>query len=121
MNRRDFFIRVGGVALAAPVALKLGACSEDDSEPAVDAPPQATCENGTNVTIGTNHGHELTVPQADIDAAEEKTYDIQGTSAHPHTVTITPADFQTLQETGTVTLESTNDAAHTHAVTVTCV
>src|SRR5262245_43954557 len=36
------------------------------------------CSVGTNVVIGTNHGHELTVSPADIMAMVDKTYDIMG-------------------------------------------
>jgi hypothetical protein len=71
--------------------------------------------------IGTNHGHSLEVPAADVADGVEKTYNIQGTSQHPHMVTITAADFTTLAGGGTVQKTSTNDNGHTHSVTVTCV
>lgn len=132
MKRRDFFVRIGGMALALPVVTKLAACGDDggdppppDAPPAPDAPPpdapaQLNCDNGTDVTIGTNHGHELVVSAADVAAGAEKTYNIQGVSAHPHTVVLTAADFTALQQGQTVTVTSSNDAAHTHEVTVVC-
>jgi hypothetical protein len=50
----------------------------------------------------------------------EKTYDIQGISAHPHMVTLTAAHFQTLADGQTVMVTSTNDAAHDHLITIVC-
>ena len=70
--------------------------------------------------IASNHGHELVVPVADVEIGQDKTYDIQGTSAHPHTVTLSAADFSVLGTGATVTVTSSNDAGHTHQVTVSC-
>ncbi|MBL9023577.1 MAG: hypothetical protein JNL21_15385 [Myxococcales bacterium] len=81
---------------------------------------------GGNLTCGaeiaTNHpmAHEMTVSAADVQAGVDKTYNIQGASMHPHTVTLTAADFTTLAGGGTVTKTSSSDAMHTHEVTVTC-
>src|SRR6185503_14082882 len=75
-------------------------------------------------TIGTNHPmpHMLTVPPADITAGTEKTYNIQGASMHPHSVTLTAANFATLAGGGSITVTSTSGGtpAHTHMVTVSC-
>ena len=49
-----------------------------------------------------------------------QTYDITGTATHGHTVTLSAADFTTLMGGGSVTVNSTSDSAHTHAVTVRC-
>lgn len=79
------------------------------------------CAGGAgNITIGSNHGHTLTVSQADIKAGVDKTYDITGSSSHPHTVTLTAADFATLAAGQTVDKTSSTDSAHSHSVTVAC-
>jgi hypothetical protein len=78
------------------------------------------CSNGTNVTIGANHGHELVVSAADVEAGADKTYDITGTSLHAHMVTLTAAHFATLASSGQVMVTSTTGSAHTHSVTVVC-
>ena len=148
MKRREFISRFAGAALAAPFALgAIAACGDDGGgddgggdpvdaavgDPAdaavgaadarqPDAMPAAVdCEaNGTNVTIGSNHNHALTISAADVTAGAEKTYNLQGTSQHPHTVTITAADFTTLQGDTTVVKTSSNDNGHTHSITVSC-
>ena len=76
--------------------------------------------------IGTNHPqgmqHTMTVTAADITAGVEKVYMIQGMSGHPHSVTLSAANFATLAGGGTVMATSTSNGvpAHTHVVTVSC-
>jgi hypothetical protein len=78
------------------------------------------CVADPDVEIGSNHGHELVVPLADVMAGVEATYDIQGTSMHPHSVTLTAEHFTMLQGGMQVMVDSSNDNGHTHAVTVSC-
>ena len=86
----------------------------------------ASTTTGGNLTcgtmIGTNHpqAHEMTESEADVQAGVDKTYNIQGASLHPHTVTLTAADFTVLAGGGSVTKTSSTDAMHTHEGTVTC-
>jgi len=92
-----------------------GAGSTDDggTTGAVD------CSADPAVVIGSNHGHTLVVPAADITEGTEQVYDITGDSSHPHSITLAPGDFQLLATTGEVTVQSTA-SGHTHSVTVTC-
>ena len=146
MKRREFISRIAGAALATPLALgAIAACGDDgddggggdpsdaavggsdapvgapDARPPDAMPAVLDCEaNGTNVIIGTNHGHSMTISAADVTAGAEKTYDLQGSSQHPHTVTITVADFTMLQADTMVIKTSSNDNGHTHSVTVRC-
>ena len=77
-----------------------------------------TCDDPTE-TIGSNHGHVLTVTAAEVRAGAEVTYHIMGTSSHDHTVTITAAMFQSLGSGMTVSATSSS-TGHTHSVTVVC-
>src|SRR5690606_19888363 len=92
--------------------------------PPVDAPTAGNCmQNGTMSTIGTNHGHEMPVSIQDIMAAVEKTYQIEGTSGHPHSVTITGLMFMQLQQNIPIVVTSSpypEMGGHTHPVTVRC-
>lgn len=128
MKRRDFLLRTGGAIFAIPVVSQLVACG-DDGDGGIDAAqpdaagPDAAggvCPNGVGTTISVNHGHEIVVPRADVEAAVQATYNIQGTSPHPHTVVVTASDFQLLAQGQSVTIVSSNDAAHTHDVTLVC-
>lgn len=123
MDRKTFIKKsLGAIAVAIPAYTLLSCSSSDDSAPAT--PPQssgANCgTNGTSSSIGSNHGHTLVVSAADVTAGVEKTYNIQGNSAHPHTVTVSAAQFTTLQSNQQVTATSSNDSGHTHSITISC-
>ena len=60
------------------------------------------------------------VPVAHVTEGTERTYDIQGDSAHPHSIVVTEADFAMLAAGMTFTVTSSRDAAHTHEVTLMC-
>lgn len=90
-----------------------------DSTPGIDAPPGACAM--TRSTITANHGHSLAVSAGDVAAGAEKSYSIQGSSGHPHTVVVTAAMFADLQQSKPVTVDSSEDADHMHTVTITCV
>jgi hypothetical protein len=89
------------------------ACGGDDDE---GADGGGACK----ANIATNHGHSMSVSAADEMAAADKTYSIQGSSAHNHTVTLTAAHFADLAAGKVVVVTSSTDAAHSHDVTVTC-
>lgn len=84
--------------------------------PAVDPPEWvAACR----VEFSGKDEHELIVPAADLAAKVEKTYDIQGTTAHTHAVTITAEDFQKLAKKEGVSLRATRaEDGHSHVVVV---
>lgn len=98
-----------------------------DAHAGADAPPaglDATVKrcttNGTIDTIASNHGHVLLVTKQDIQSGVQKTYDIQGTAMHAHSVVVTVAMFAMLQADTTVMLTSTVGGSHSHAVTIAC-
>ncbi len=99
---------------------------EDAGNQVVDASPGAPGDapamacSAMSVVIGSNHGHVMTVAAADLDSTSPKAYAIQGTSSHPHTVTITPAQFAMLRANGTLMTTSSSDDGHTHTIKVTC-
>jgi len=141
MTRIQFLRSLVGVGASVVGAVALVGCKDDDGSsladagttpeidaavPRIDAPgalPDApamsTCA-GTIATIGTNHGHSITVTAADITAGVDKTYDIKGGSAHPHSVVISAAMFTMLKAGMSIMVASTVGGGHTHSVMVTC-
>ena len=123
---RKTFIRktAAAILVTIPVYSLIGCSSSDDDDnenPDPDPNPQGNClANGTAASIGGNHGHVLAVSKEDVSASTEKTYTIQGTSAHNHSVTITAANFTALASNNSISVTSTNDDGHTHSVTVSC-
>ncbi|WP_273566657.1 hypothetical protein [Maribacter halichondriae] len=127
MNRKTFIKKTAGAMLVAlPVASFIACSSSDDGTatpmlPEEDPQAEADCgANGTNSSIGGNHGHTLVVSKADVAAGAEKTYSIQGSSGHDHTVTLTAANFTTLMNNSAISVVSSNDDSHTHSISVSC-
>ncbi|HEY5944603.1 MAG TPA: hypothetical protein VIV40_03890 [Kofleriaceae bacterium] len=143
MTRLQFLRSLGQLALAGVALPALAGCKDDDPAPtpdaggnqqtpdarpiampdaaSPDAPMMPTTCASTSAAIGSNHGHVIMVTAAEANAGIEKTYQIQGTATHPHSVLITAADFAALRANHTLTVTSSNDAGHTHPVTVMCI
>ena len=141
MTRIQFLRSLVGVGASVVGAIALVGCKDDDGSslpdapgapdvdaavPAIDAPPvrpdaPALPSCSTNIaTIATNHGHAITVTAAEITAGVNKTYDIKGGSAHPHSVVVTAAMFTMLKAGMSVSATSSVGAGHTHVVMITC-
>lgn len=124
MKRIDFIKRLTTIAIVGvPILTLANSCSntEDEPIPGTNTPADKDClANGTNSSISANHGHTLTVSKDDVQAGAEKLYAIQGSSTHPHTVTISAGQFDTLKSNNSVDVVSSNDSNHSHTVTVSC-
>src|ERR1044071_2653063 len=111
LTRKEFLSSVVTAVAGAAGAALFVACGSSSSSS--DAGGGNCVANGTHVDIGAPiHGHTMTVAKADITAAVDKTYDIQGSSTHNHKVTIMAAWFTMLASNTTVMTMSTTDAGH---------
>jgi hypothetical protein len=110
---RFSFIR-GSLGVCAAGVLT-AACGGDDEDPADDG-SGSSCK----AAVATNHGHSMSVSSTELMAGAAKTYDIQGSSAHHHTVELTGDHFADLQAGKVVVVTSSTDAGHSHDVTMTC-
>lgn len=72
----------------------------------------------SSVTLG--HTHQVTISAADIDNPPATAQTINTTSAngHYHTITLSPEDYQTLKNGGTVTVTTSVVNGHTHTFTI---
>ena len=113
MSRKAFCEVMAGSTIAL---LFQGCGGGGDSAAPAPAPSGAGCVDA----IAANHGHTLVIATADLDSLTDKTYNIQGTAAHNHTVTLTVAQLRTLKAGTAVSVTSSTTAAHEHAVTTTC-
>ena len=73
-------------------------------------PPAPPAGSGCAATISDNHGHVLAIAAADLDSTSDKTYDIQGSAGHTHSVTFTAAQLAQLKAGNTVSVTSSDDA-----------
>ncbi len=123
MDRKTFIQKsVGAMLIAVPIYTILGCSSTDNGDGEVPIPnSNADClANGTDISIGSNHGHSLTVSKADVESGVAKTYTIKGTSPHNHDVSLTAANFTALKSNTALLLTSTNGDDHSHSVQVSC-
>ena len=107
------------VQISRPVLLVQGCGGGgSDSGAGSNNPPAANTCGGS---ISGNHGHTISIPKADLDSMTDKTYNIQGTATHNHTITLTPAQLTQLKTAGaSVDVTSSTAEAHNHGVTVSC-
>jgi hypothetical protein len=116
MTRKEFLRSIAGAGVGAAGLTALAACGDDGGS----TPPPDTAQASCTASIGTNHGHTMSVSRDDVMAGAEKTYQIQGSSGHPHTVVVTAAMFTMLQNNTAVMVRSSMDDLHDHQVTINC-
>ena len=110
ISRKAFLIQVAsGWALAGCG----GGGGDSGAAPAAPAPPAGIA---CAATISDNHGHVLAIPAADLDSTTDKTYDIQGTAGHTHSVTFTAAQLAQLKAGTTVSVTTTMTLSHDHRI-----
>lgn len=115
LTRREFTLDAALAILAGCViTVSQTACGSRATAPTPVTPPA-----DVNGTIAANHGHIAVVTSASITAGSAVSLNIQGQSAHPHTVAISQTDLTTLKNRQTVTSTSSTDANHSHTITFT--
>ncbi|OQW50380.1 MAG: hypothetical protein A4S09_00885 [Proteobacteria bacterium SG_bin7] len=92
------------------------------SETTTTTGTQNACNTASTLdgAVSNNHGHTLTIPHSDVVAGVDKTYAIDGTAGHSHSVTITAAHFTQLQNNQTISGINATVNGHPHTVTVFC-
>lgn len=123
MTRKEFCASVLGSAVLLLIQSCGGGGSDTGGAPASSSPPPpggGYASVGCSETIAANHGHVLAIALADLDAAADKTYDIQGSADHTHSVTLTVAQLRTLKSGGSVSTTSSTTLAHQHEIVITC-
>ena len=116
---RKQFLETVLTALGAMVAVGAAGCGGGSSSSNSSGGGNCSTNNAA-VTIENNHGHVLTVTPADVKAAVGKTYHIQGSASHDHTVQVGTPDFQQLAQGQTVYKTSSLTNNHQHPITIVC-
>ncbi|TKC99576.1 hypothetical protein [Polyangium fumosum] len=124
MKRRGV-LKVGAALAVSPLSFSGEARACDghgnwETLPPEKAPEKAAVCERLVARIGRNHGHAFTIVAADVLAGVDKTYDLTGTSGHPHTVTVTAADFKRIGAGQIVRLASSREGGHIHRLFLEC-
>lgn len=124
MKRSDFIKRsLLFMTIGVTFTSLTNGCSneEDPPAPTPNPGPKDCLANGTSSTIGSNHGHSLTVSKDDVQAGVLKSYSIGNGVGHDHNVTITASQFSSLKNNQSIQTDSTSGGGgHTHSITVSC-
>ncbi len=124
MDRKTFLKKATSAMFIGIPIYSILSCSSSVDDPTpdgADADADKNClANGTVGSVSANHGHSITVSTADVAAGVEKQYDIQGSSAHNHVVTVSESAFASLANNQQISVNSTTGDGHTHSVTISC-
>jgi hypothetical protein len=111
-TRREFTAEALLALLMGCVITVSQACDDDN--------PTSPTPTDISGVVSANHGHTATVTGAQITAGTDiAALDIRGMADHPHTISISAADFQTLNNRQPISKTSTTDNFHFHTVTFT--
>ncbi len=129
LNRRDFLGRaVFYFAFSIGLGSIIASCGKESNSYSSNNQPQTrsggNCTlNGPDISIQVQHSpnHTLSIPVIDIAAGVQKTYTLEDNGAgHTHQITLTAADFASLQKNNGIAEFSTQASGHTHSVIVNC-
>ena len=109
VSRKVFLIQLAGGAWA------LAGCG-GGGDSGTPTPAAGTC----SATIAANHGHTLSIAQADLNSTVAMTYNIQGAADHSHSVIFSAAMLASLKAGTAVVVTSTNTLGHDHQISEQC-
>lgn len=115
MSRRNFlqFAAIGaGTMVAITIA---GQASAQTAGNLINKVPAASTKTLTS-TISRNHGHAFVMTLENFKKNSAMSYNIKGTSSHPHMIDVTANVLAVLLAKNVVDIESTNVVGHTHTV-----
>jgi hypothetical protein len=119
LDRREF-TRLSLLSMFAGVTVTITACGGGGSDsPNSPAPPPT--QGGDEIgVISSNHGHQVRITAAQMQAGGAVTLSLGGSvgvTDHTHTVDLTAAEVSTVSSGGRVSKTSTIGDAHDHIVT----
>jgi hypothetical protein len=106
-------------ALLGGAAITVTGCGDGGSPagPSGNPTPTAAPVTDKEGAISGNHGHTAVVTAAQLTAGGALELNIQGTSAHTHTVSLDAAEIASIRSGQRVAKTSSNNNSHTHTVT----
>jgi len=114
MDRREFLAKAGLVATWAGVAVTITDCGGDD----YGSNPGPGNNGSVSGAISANHGHAVSITEAQIDAGQGVTLTLDGPSDdHTHTLTLSAQEVMDIGAGTRVQHTSSNTSGHTHLVT----
>lgn len=113
LTRKAFLVQLAGSGWI------LAGCGGGGSS-SPPAPPPGPSASTCGASISDNHGHVLAMPLTDLDSPTDKTYDIQGSAGHTHSVTFSVAELAMLKTGQVVTKSTSVTLGHDHSIGERC-
>ena len=121
MQRRQFLRAGGGALLVLPIGTFLVQACYGTSGSDGDAPAAAPEVSGTNAVYTSNidggHSHTFTIALAEFTAPSDTQGETSVDEGHMHSVAITAAQLQDVQNGQSVKVTTGNTESHTHVLT----
>jgi hypothetical protein len=116
LTRRQFTLDAALALLAGCVITVSEACGSSSTSPTTSS-SSATDINGN---VSANHGHAVVITGGQITAgAALVSISIMGQATHNHTISVSQNELLSLKNRQPITVNSTTDSGHQHAVTFT--
>lgn len=122
VNRREF-LEKSLMGMFGAVAISITACGRyneslpEDSGSGGGTQSDSAPSTSKSGAISANHGHSAVVSSAQLDANQGVTLNIQGSSAHPHQITLSASQVQAIRNGTRVSVSSSIGGGHVHDVT----
>jgi hypothetical protein len=110
INRRAFLV-IAGEVLGAGMAVPLSGCLFS-LHPEPDAPPTEAVAG----RVDDNHDHRAVFAKTRMESGKGIILDITGMSTHPHTISLSAEDVESILAGKHVFVRSTVDWGHDHGV-----
>ena len=118
------WLPAGTAALGALLAACSDSSDSADESALSDCSLDGTCDTSSAIhdAIANNHGHSVSLSQAEVDAgkAVSPTLTMGGADDHIHTVTLTAAMIADIKAGMQLHVDSSNEPGHSHCVTFNC-
>lgn len=111
-DRREFTLQ-SALLLLSGVAITISGCGGGSSP----SSPNPVASGDVTGTISSNHGHSAVITAAQVTAGGALQLNIQGQSAHAHSVELSGTDVANIGNRQRVSKESTASESHSHTVT----
>lgn len=91
-----------------------GSPASPNNPPPTTNPPAPGDEVGS---VSANHGHSVAITAAELQTGNSLSLDIRGSATHPHRIQVSAAEVVAIRGGQRVSVNSSTDDAHNHAVT----
>jgi hypothetical protein len=116
LTRRQFTLDAALALLAGCVITVSEACGSSSTSPS----NSSSSPTDINGNVSANHGHVAVVTGAQITAGTAiVSMNIMGMATHNHTIAVSQSELLSLKNRQAITVNSTTDSGHQHAVTFT--